>query len=155
MAKNKTLSPEKYFGVQELVFRFMRTFDEKDWLGMKACLTKSVDCDYSSFRGTPPGRITKEKYVAQREKSLSTLKTLHNLSNLSMASIGKSIEVKCNYAILRFHPDFKGSRKHFFHSYGCYRFIAIREGRIWRISAIVQRLLMNDGNPALHGGTRR
>jgi hypothetical protein len=155
MAKAKALPPEEYFAVRELVFRFMRTFDEKDWPGMKACLAKSVYCDYSTFRGAPPGRVTREKYVAQRKAALSFLIMQHNLSNLSAASNGKSIEVKCNYTILRFHPNFNGSRKYFFHSYGRYRFFIIREGRGWRVSKIIQRLLMNDGNPKLHGGARK
>ena len=49
MAQKITLPVEKRFAVLELLFRFMRTFDEKDWTGMETCLAPKVYCDYSSF----------------------------------------------------------------------------------------------------------
>jgi hypothetical protein len=150
--KKLTLTPEIRSGVLELLFHFMRTFDEKDWAGMGACLTQSIDCDYSSFRGSQPGKMTREQYVAQRKAALSILKTQHNLSNATLALKGKSIEVECNFTILRFHPDFNGSKKHYLHSYGRYRFLVVRRGPVWHISAITQLLLVNDGNPKLHIG---
>ena len=146
------LTTEVRSGVLELLFRFMRTFDEKDWAGMKACLTKMVYCNYSSFRGEPPAMIAREKYSAKRQASLSALITQHNLSNITMAPKGESIEVKCNYAILRFGPDSKSAKEDHFHSYGRYQFLLVRKGSIWHISSITQHLLRNDGNPKLHIG---
>ena len=141
--------------IEELLFRFMRAFDEKAWESMRGCLTETIQCDYSSFRGTPPLEIAREDYVDQRRTALASLSTQHNLSNLSISESGNNAQIDCNYAILRFHPDFDGSRDRYFHSYGQYRFKVVRNGGEWRISSITQLLLMNKGNSALHGGLRR
>jgi len=93
----------------------------------------------------------RELYVDQRRDALSLLKTQHNLSNILIATFGAQVEARCNYAIVRFHPDFDGSRDKFFHSYGQYRFTAVRTGEAWSISSIKQFLLTSEGNPAFHG----
>src|SRR5579862_2869428 len=116
------LSAEDRFAIQDLLFRFMRSFDAKDWVGMQACLSEQVDCDYSSFRGGPPSKTTRSEYAKQREIALEHLRTQHDLSNIVLTPLGMMVEVRCNYAIRRFHPDFDGSREKFFHSYGQYRF---------------------------------
>jgi 3-phenylpropionate/cinnamic acid dioxygenase small subunit len=155
MAGEITLTTEVRFAIQDLLFRFMRTFDEKDWDGMRTCLNATVDCDYSSFRGTPPTKLTSGDYTDQRKAALSLLKTQHDLANITMITSGDQIEVKCSYVIRRFHPDFDGSRDTFFHSYGQYRFMVVRLGEVWKISAIKQLLLMNEGNPDRHGGLQK
>ncbi|MGH7879121.1 MAG: nuclear transport factor 2 family protein [Candidatus Binataceae bacterium] len=151
----ETLSAEDRLEIQELLFRFMRSFDEKDWDGMRSCLSEAVDCDYSSFRGTPPGTLTRDEYVDQRKAALSLLKTQHNLSTISIVASAAQAEAACNYAILRFHPEFDGSRNRYLHSYGQYRFAIVRSGEAWSISSIEQILLMSEGNPDLHSGIRK
>jgi 3-phenylpropionate/cinnamic acid dioxygenase small subunit len=155
MENRRALSPADRFEIQELLFRFMRSFDEKDWDGMLSCLDETVDCDYSSFRGTPPTTLTRGDYADQRKAALSLLKTQHDLSNIAMMTSGDRIEVKCNFAIRRFHPDFDGSRDKSFHSYGQYQFMVVRLGESWKISSIKQFLLMSDGNPDLHGALQK
>lgn len=155
MDGEQPFTTEDRFTIQDLLFRFMRTFDEKDWDGMRTCLHETVDCDYSSFRGTPPTKLTRDDYVDQRKAALSLLTTQHDLSNIVMITRGDRIEVKCNYAIRRFHPDFDGSRDTFFHSYGQYQFMVVLLGEVWKISPIKQFLLMSEGNPDLHGGLRK
>jgi 3-phenylpropionate/cinnamic acid dioxygenase small subunit len=149
------LSAEDRLEIQDLLFRFMRSFDEKDWDGMRSCLGETVDCDYSSFRGTPPSTITRDEYVDQRKATLLFLKTQHNLSNISIIAAATQAEARCNYAILRFHPEFDGSRDRYFHSYGQYRFTVVRSGGPWSISSILQILLMSEGNSNLHGALKK
>ena len=122
---------------------------------MRGCLAETIRYDYSSFRGTPFAEIARDDYVLQRRTALASLRTQHNLSNLSISGSTDEAELRCNYAILRFHPDFDGSRDQYFHSYGQYRFKVVRTAGEWRISSITQLLLMNQGNPALHGGLRK
>jgi 3-phenylpropionate/cinnamic acid dioxygenase small subunit len=155
MENPRALPAKDRIEIQDLLFRFMRSFDEKDWEAMGECLAQTLDCDYSSFRSTAPGKMTRDSYVKQRRAALSSLRTQHNLSNVTMSKSGGGIEVRCNYAILRFHPGFDGSRDGYFHSYGQYRFIVSRRKRRWYIASIAQSLLMNNGNPALHGGLKR
>jgi hypothetical protein len=142
----------EHIKIGELLFRFMRAFDENAWDAMSESLIETIRCDYSSFRGTPPSEIARGDYIDQRRTALTSLRTQHNLSNLSISGSANEAEVKCNYAILRFGPDFDGSPDQYFHSYGQYRFTVVRIGRVWKIASITQLLLTNEGNPALHGG---
>jgi 3-phenylpropionate/cinnamic acid dioxygenase small subunit len=155
MCAGRLWSVEDRVEIEELLFRFMASFDRKDWDAMRASLANRIDCDYSSFRGTPRATITGEDYVEQRKTALSSLKTQHNLSNLSISGTEPNAEVRCNYAILRFHAEFDGSREKFFHSYGTYRFGVVRSADGWRIASIEQTLLMSEGNPALHVGAAK
>ncbi len=140
--------------IEELLFRSMRSFDDKDWDAMRECLAESIHCDYSSFRGTPPGDIARDDYIGQRAIALAALKTQHNLSNLSIEGTETHAEAICNYAILRFAPDFDGTPARFFHSYGQYQFGVVMTDNQWRIISIRQSLLVSDGNPELHAGAR-
>ncbi len=155
MEEERRLSAEDHFAIEALLFRFMRSFDDKDWEAMRACLADTIDCDYSSFRGTPPAKIARDDYVVLRRTALASLKTQHNLSNIAIFDSGNLVQVKCNYAILRFHPDFDHSPAEHFHSYGQYQFNLARADDGWRINSITQVLLANEGNPALHGGARK
>ncbi len=160
MGALRVLDAQDRLEVQDLLFRFMRSFDEKDWDTMRACLADTVECDYASFRGTPPSAISRDDYVDQRKVALASLRTQHNLTNLSLTNLsidGSGIEVVAtgNYAILRFHPDFDGSPDQFFHSYGQYRFTVSHHGDAWCIRSIEQRLLMNEGNRDLHGAFQK
>jgi hypothetical protein len=121
---------------------------------MRSYLTDPVDRDYASFRVTPPSPIPSHKYVVQGKQGLALLRTQHNLSEVLVTSSRTKVEAQCNYAILRFHPEFDGSRDQFFHSDGQYRFTTVRIGRLWRISSIEQRLTMSEGNPSRHGAVR-
>jgi 3-phenylpropionate/cinnamic acid dioxygenase small subunit len=147
---NSTLSVENRFEIQDLLFRFMRSFDEKDWFAMRACLGETIYSDYSSFRGVPPTTITRDEYTKLRSDALSLLKTQHNLWNISIMTSESEVRVMCNYTILRFHPDFDGSRDKFLHSYGRYHFLVGRIGENWSISSIKQLLLTSEGNSKLH-----
>ena len=141
--------------IQELLFRFMTSFDDKDWDAMRECLAESIHCEYSSFRGTVPGAIARDDYIGQRAIPLASLKTQHNLSNVSINGSEMYAEARCNYAILRFAADFDGTREKFFHSYGQYQFGVVKTHNQWRIISIRQSLLVSDGNPDLHAGARK
>ena len=155
MKREATLFNNSYFDIQEVLFRFMRAFDTKEWDSINDCLAETISYDYSSFRGEKPGRMLRTEYIAKRKADLANLLTQHNLCNLSFNCSKETAEVTCNYTIYRFHPEFMGAKEHYFHSYGQYLFTLERDGSHWKISAITQKLLINDGNPELHGATRR
>ena len=141
--------------LNDLLCRFFRSFDEKDWKMMRSCLGDRVWTDYSSFRDAPPGEISGDRYVLQREVALSLLDMQHNFLNLRVEITGTSARSWCNYIIHRFHPDFDGQNDAFFHSYGRYEFGFLRANDEWRISSIQQVLLRNHGDPEIHGATRQ
>ncbi|MGB0554906.1 MAG: nuclear transport factor 2 family protein [Alphaproteobacteria bacterium] len=140
--------------LNDLLCRFFRSFDEKDWKAMRSCLADTVWTDYSSFRDVEPEEISGDRYVAQREAALSALDMQHNFLNLRAEIDDASARGWCNYIIHRFHPDFDGRNDAFFHSYGCYEFGFLQVDDEWRISAIRQILLRNHGNLEIHGATR-
>ena len=141
--------------LNDLLCRFFRSFDEKDWKMMRSCLGDTVWTDYFSFRGAPPGEISGDRYVAQREAALSALAMQHNFLNLRVEIGDASARGWCNYIIHRFHPDFDGWNDGFFHSYGRYEFGFLQADGMWRISAIRQILLRNHGDPEIHGVARQ
>lgn len=145
------MTTRTYFKLQHLLFRFMRSFDEKDWLTMNDCLAKTIYCDYSSFRNVKPGRVSNSTFVKQRIERLKNLKTQHNVSNVEIGSSTNFGLIQCNYTIYRFGQKFNGSKKNYFHSYGHYTFKCKYEKNEWLIFEIVQTLLVNDGNPEIYG----
>lgn len=143
-----------YIEIQETLFRFMRSFDTKDWNEMSDCLADEIYCDYFSFLGEEPATIKRNDYINKRKVVLGELKTQHNLTNLSIVYTNDVAEVNCNFIIYRFHREFSGSKDQFFHSYGTYLFKLKRDINHWKINSITQALLVNDGNPQLHEAMR-
>jgi hypothetical protein len=54
----ETMSVNNRVFIQELIAKFANSFDVKDWDSLQACLTESIDTDYSDLRGTPLETIT-------------------------------------------------------------------------------------------------
>jgi hypothetical protein len=44
--------------VVSTIHEFCRAFDQRDWTALRRCLPANLVVDYSSFRGTPPTRMT-------------------------------------------------------------------------------------------------
>jgi hypothetical protein len=143
-----------HHAVYTLLCDFQRAFDLHDWTQLEACLDERVYTDYSSFRGTAPEEVSRERYVALRREALSSLRMQHNFSNLRVSSDADTENVtgECNYAIYRFAQTDPVGPDDFFHSFGRYVF-RFRSGPSGlRISAITQQLTASYGNPDLHRG---
>lgn len=140
--------------IHSLLTSFQRAFDDHDWDLMRDCLADRIFTDYSSFRNTPAETLEAEEYISKRKSALADLKTQHNFSNLQVDVDGDRARSRCNYAIHRFHPDFRNEPDKFFHSYGHYLFEFERSDAGWKITSIIQKLRANHGNPQLHGATR-
>jgi|SRR5580704_5744001 hypothetical protein len=139
--------------IHALLCRFQQAFDTHDWRLLSECLAEELFTDYSSFRGTLPGRVAREDYIALRKDALSGLKMQHNFSNLQLALRDGQVQGRCNYSIYRFAQKEVGeTRDGYFHSFGSYvfEFQQGERGGGWVISSIVQVLLANQGNPTLH-----
>lgn len=141
--------------INDVLCKFFRSFDTRDWTAMRECLCDRIWTDYSSFRDVAPGEISGDRYVAQREAALAALDMQHNFLNLQIEGGGNTAAAWCNYIIHRFHPEFDGQDDGFFHSYGRYEFGFSRKEGQWAIRRIRQILLRNQGNPEIHGATRR
>lgn len=134
--------------VAELICRFQRAFDQHDWAALRNCLDDKVFTDYSSFRGTAPSTVQADEYVELRRQALSDLLMQHNHSNLVVTSqTDHRASASCNYQIYRFQRE--GDRH--FHSWGTYEFGLVLRASGWKICAITQHLLKNEGDPSVHG----
>ncbi len=138
--------------VSDLICRFQEAFDHHDWDALTSCLDDELFIDYSSFRGTDPEWISADGYVNLRRQALSDLAMQHNHSNLKVSlQSNERAAASCNYQIYRFERD--GERH--FHSFGTYEFGLLLRHSQWKICAIKQNLIKNEGDPSIHGALAR
>lgn len=132
--------------------RFARALDDSDWGAVRGCLGAALDTDYSSFRGTPPARLTADEFIALRRVGLAGLVTDHVTSNHDVELDDDRAVCRCEYVIRRWPAD--PTDRRFLHSYGSYTF-ALRHGPDgWRITGITQVVRRSEGDPQLHGALR-
>ena len=138
--------------VIDTVLRFGSALDDRDWDVLHHCLMPELDVDYSSFRGTPPGRLSADEFVSLRKSGLAGLVTQH-------LSVGHRVEIhddaascRCDFVIRRWPEAPADSR--FLHSYGYYQYVLRRAPHGWRISAITQVVRRSEGDRSLHGAFR-
>ena len=126
---------------------FATSFDLKDWPGLEAVLADEIEVDYSDLRGEK-GRVARSAYIAKRRAALELLETHHLLANLELEAGPDSASCRASGVIYRRKAG------EFFHSHVVYLFGLRRDASGWRIHSITQRVLWNEGNPALHSGAR-
>ena len=129
--------------------RFMNCFDLKDWRLMAGLLEETIDIDYADLRGGPPAEVTAAEYVRARSDALQALETHHQLTNLDIDASESAASVGASCMIHRR----QGEKT--FNSHAFYRFRLSRSSGVWRISAISQRILWNEGDATIHKGARR
>lgn len=136
------------FDVQQLVARFANSLDLKDWSALAACLAAEVHTDYSELRGTPPQTLSREHFVALRQAALQPLRTHHLAGNVEIAfTADDAAQVMVSMAIFRRSADGRTLDTHCIYQLG-----VRREARGWLIDSIVQKVLINDGDTAIHAG---
>ncbi len=142
--------------VVDTIHEFCRAFDMRDWTTLRRCLAASLDTDYSSFRGTPPSRMTADEFVATRRSSLAGLVTQHLSFNHLVSFAGEQARCRFDFMIHRWPQEAGDAR--FFHTFGYYETGLRREPEAphhWAIESITQHALRSGGNPEIHGAHRR
>jgi len=145
------LSPQDRLEASDLICRFQRSFDERDWSGLESCLASEVLVDYEDLRGAPPQLQTAASFCQLRSTALDHLDLQHNFTNLVVSSRDGTdhLVINCNFQIFRFERH--GPR--YFHSWGSYTFGVERSGALeLRITFIKQRVVRNLGDSGIHGG---
>jgi|GEM_PF-178383 hypothetical protein len=136
--------------IRDLVNRFANSFDLKDWQSMQACLCSKIDTDYSDLRGTPPETLTAKRFVELRKKALTPLATQHLMGNHVIEADGDSAQATVSCVIFRKSTDGRTLNTHCLYFFG-FR----RDAEGWKISAIRQKVLINDGDTTVHSGIDR
>ncbi len=88
----------------------------RDWTALRRCLAPNLHTDYSSFRGTPPTRMTADEFVALRQSGLAGLVTQHLSLNHLAEFTDDEARCRFDFIIHRWPQDSADSR--FFHTYG-------------------------------------
>jgi SnoaL-like domain len=135
--------------IQKVIARFANSFDLKDWSGLEACLTETLDTDYSDLRGTPPQNITASEYVRQRRESLDSLKLHHLVSNYEI-ELADSHTAACRASMIVWRKSAEAE----FTSHCVYLFQLTNQDSAWRINSITQKVLWNDGTASMHTGAK-
>lgn len=138
--------------VVDVIVRFGRALDDKDWMVLRACLAPEVDTDYSSFRGTPPARLTSQEFVGLRRAGLAGLVTQHLGAGYLVEIADDRALCRCDFVIRRWPADAQDTR--FLHTYGQYRYVLERRSEGWRISGIIQLVIRSEGDRSIHGALR-
>jgi len=138
--------------VIDTILRLGQAMDERDWPAARACLADELETDYSSFRGTPPARLSAEAFVALRRSGLTGLRTQHLSLNHLVSVDGTEASCRTDFVIHRWPSDPQDHR--FFHSYGYYRYALVRSDSGWAVCGITQVALRSEGDPTLHGAHR-
>ncbi len=141
-----------YDSVVATIHQFCRSFDRRDWSSLRSCLAATLWTDYSSFRGTPPARISAEEFVRFRQVGLAGLVTQHLSANHLVTSAGDQAQCRFDFVIRRWAESPKDPR--FLHTSGYYEMVLqlVTPGsRRWVINSITQHALSNEGSRELHG----
>jgi hypothetical protein len=135
--------------VVDVIVRFLGALDQQDWAAVRACLTDEIETDYSSFRGTPPARLTAEEFIRLRQTGLAGLTTQHVTVGHQTEVVDGSAECRCEFIIHRWPSDPADQR--FLHSYGHYIYSLRSFQGNWRIIGITQVVRRSEGDRQLHG----
>ena len=138
--------------VVETIVRLGRALDARDWPAAMRCLAAEMGADYSSFRGTPPARLTAERFLELRKTGLAGLVTQHLTVGHLIELAGDEAVCRCDFVIHRWPADAADHRH--LHSYGTYVYRLRRAADGWRISGVTQVIRRSDGDPHLHGALR-
>jgi hypothetical protein len=130
--------------IENTLNRFMNSFDLKDWALMVNLLEPIIQVDYSDLRGGPATEITAAEYANARAEALQHLSTQHLLTNCDIATSDRAASVDATCMIYR-----SDGAKHF-NSHAFYTFSLVLRDSSWKISAIKQRILWNEGDPSIH-----
>lgn len=131
----------------DVIKRFGRSFDTKNWDVMADCLLPQIFSDYSRFRGAPASTLSREEYIRLRKRGLQGLVTTHANRDFDIDINGAEAVCICAFSIQRFTPD----NVKFFHSYGRYVFTLQKQEMQWRISGITQIPERHEGDASIHG----
>jgi len=114
---------------------------------MQACLAATIHTDYSDLRGTPPETISNKRFVELRRKALEPLATQHLMGNHEVEVDGDTAQATVSCVIFRKSADGGTLNTHCLYFFGL-----AREADGWKIAAIRQKVLINDGDTAVHNG---
>lgn len=126
--------------VQQVIGRFMNSFDLKDWILMRSTLTDTLVVDYRDLKGEAPKVVSAVDYVDSRETSLAQLTTHHLIANFDINIHANSAKAKANCLIYRTNGE-QTCRSHAVYTFA----LRLVDHNSWKIAGIKQKILWNEG----------
>jgi len=140
----------EYLAIQQLLARFANSFDAKDWPALGDCLADELQTDYSDLRGTPPETMSRERFLELRRSGLHGLQTQHLAKNFEISLKQNEAQTRVSMVIYR-----RNESGEFFNTHCLYTFGLEQIAARWVIKSIVQKVIMNEGQPSVHKGLKR
>jgi hypothetical protein len=137
----------------DVIVAIANAFDAQDWARLRPLLMDELDIDYSQFRNEPAARISADAYVDTRRRGLTGVRTLHISTNHQVSVAGDAAECVSAYRIYRVNPQLAPGENRL-DTAGTYHHSLLRTAVGWRVSSITQSVLIQGGNPLVHGALR-
>jgi hypothetical protein len=138
-----------YEAILSLLGKLANSFDLKSWEDLKTCLAGSIYTDYSALHGTPPTTLSAEDFVTLRRQALGSLHTHHLMANPEIQVDGGTGTVRVSMLIRRNDSSAKSFTTHCLYELG-----VEKQAGNWKIRAIKQNVLWNEGDPLIHKGVK-
>jgi len=138
--------------IKKLIENFCESFDKKDWILMRNCLSEQLEVDYKSFRGTPKQNISSKEYIEKRIIGLKGLRTEHKTKDYEVIRNEDAINCKCKFEIRRYDEN---DSENYFHSYGKYEFGFKEKNNTLKIYSIKQTVERMEGEKNIHGAFKK
>ena len=133
--------------ITDCVVRLFVATDNRDWAGVRACLTDTVYFDMTSVAGGEPATVSAEQIVAGWTQGLAPIESVHHQAgNFAITVRGDEADASCYGIAIHYRRTASGRNTRTF--VGSYDFTVVNpSGDAWRISAFRFNLKFLDGNP--------
>jgi hypothetical protein len=129
----------------DCIIRLFVCTDERDWAGVRACLTDMVRFDMTSLAGGAPADVPADEIVAGWTRGLAPIESVHHQAgNFRVTLRDGGAEASCYGIALHYRRTASGRNTRTF--VGSYDFGLVRQADTWRINAFRFNLKFLDGN---------
>ncbi|OQY89528.1 MAG: hypothetical protein B6D38_06400 [Anaerolineae bacterium UTCFX1] len=135
--KGKNMKVEERLAIQELIAKFSNSFDLKDWDGLQACFTETFRAEYAG----QPQTVSAAEYAKSRRKTLERF-LLHHLVGNYEINFADENSATCRASMIVWRKA-EGDEST---SHCVYFFQLTKRNAAWKINAVTQRVLWNEGS---------
>ena len=133
----------------DCIVRLFVATDNRDWAGVRVCLTDTVRFDMTSLAGGEPADLSAEQIIAGWTTGLAPIESVHHQAgNFRVTVRGDEADAFCYGIALHYRRSASGRNTRTF--VGSYDFRLVNGADdVWRISAFRFTLKFLDGNAQL------
>ncbi|HTM00825.1 MAG TPA: nuclear transport factor 2 family protein [Candidatus Omnitrophota bacterium] len=138
-------TPAERLEVEDAITTLFIATDEKDWVGVRACLADEVLFDMSSLSGAPAATMSADSIVEAWKQGLAPIQAIHHqVGNFRVCVHGEEAVATCYGIAYHYRPNFSGRNTRVF--VGTYDFHLKCGWGKWRIDRFRFQVKFVDGN---------